>query len=104
VHTREAELAIASGADAAAAFARSGRLCGALIGIAGAVGGLGGVGINLAFRTAYGASGSGTVAFAAFLGYYAICLAVTWAVYLRRREEHPVSGVEPVRPKTAGRV
>ncbi|MDI3424248.1 nitrate/nitrite transporter [Streptomyces luteolus] len=104
VHTREAERAISSGEDAAAAFARSRRLSGALIGIAGAVGALGGVAINLAFRTAYGSSGSGSVAFAVFLGYYAVCLAVTWAVYLRRREEPAVTGVEPVRPKTAGRV
>ncbi|MHC0433256.1 nitrate/nitrite transporter [Streptomyces sp. O3] len=103
VHTREAERAISSGADAVAAFARSRRLSGALIGIAGAVGGLGGVAINLAFRASYGSSGSGTVAFAVFLGFYAVCLAVTWAVYLRR-DEVGVTGVEPVRPKTAGRV
>ena len=104
VHTREAERAISSGADAATAFARSRRLSGALIGIAGAVGALGGVAINLVFRTAYGSGGSGTVAFAAFLGYYAVCLALTRAVYLRGREEPGVTGVEPVRPRTAGRV
>ncbi|MGW0736650.1 MFS transporter [Streptomyces sp. NPDC002851] len=110
VHALEAERAIASGRDATAAFARARRMSGALIGIAGAVGGLGGVGINLAFRSAYGSSGSGTVAFAVFLGFYAICLAVTRGVYLRRRDEGTAPGVararagQPVRSRTAGRV
>jgi NNP family nitrate/nitrite transporter-like MFS transporter len=102
-HAREAEHAIAAGADATAAFDRARRLSGALIAVAGAVGALGGVGINLAFRTAYGTSGSGTVAFAAFLGYYLLCLALTWHVYLRRRDDE-AGGVEPVRPKITGRV
>ncbi|CAM5723630.1 nitrate/nitrite transporter [Streptomyces fumanus] len=103
-HAREAEQAIAAGADATAAFARARRLSGALIAVAGAVGALGGVGINLAFRGAYGTSGSGTVAFAAFLGYYVLCLALTWRVYLRRRDDEAAAGVRPVRPRITGRV
>ena len=54
------------------------------MGLIGAVGALGGVGINLAFRQSFLSYGSGTGAFVAFLACYAICFAVTWAVYLRR--------------------
>ncbi|MFK0168439.1 nitrate/nitrite transporter [Streptomyces sp. NPDC090306] len=60
------------------------RLSGASMGLIGAVGALGGVGINLAFRQSFLSYGSGTGAFVAFLGFYAACITVTWAVYLRR--------------------
>ncbi|GHG02411.1 MULTISPECIES: nitrate/nitrite transporter [Streptomyces] len=68
------------------------RLSGASMGLIGAVGGLGGLGINLAFRQSFQTVGSGTGAFVAFLVFYAACMAVTWAVYLRR---------PPVVPDTA---
>ncbi|MEY7979337.1 nitrate/nitrite transporter [Streptomyces pilosus] len=68
--------------EAADAYGR--RLSGAAMGLIGAVGALGGVGINLAFRQSFLSYGSGTGAFVAFLACYAVCLAVTWAVYLRR--------------------
>ncbi|MER6627253.1 nitrate/nitrite transporter [Streptomyces sp. NPDC000987] len=68
--------------EAAAAYGR--RLSGASMGLIGAVGALGGVGINLAFRQSFLSYGSGTGAFVAFLACYALCFAVTWAVYLRR--------------------
>lgn len=68
--------------EAAHAYAR--RLSGAAMAIIGAVGALGGVGINLALRQSFLATGSGTAAFVAFLGYYLVCCAVTWTVYLRR--------------------
>ncbi|MEU3146759.1 MULTISPECIES: NarK/NasA family nitrate transporter [unclassified Streptomyces] len=68
--------------EEAAAYGR--RLSGASMGLIGAVGALGGVGINLAFRQSFLSYGSGTGAFVAFLAFYAVCLAVTWAVYLRR--------------------
>ncbi|WP_338779483.1 nitrate/nitrite transporter [Streptomyces sp. DG1A-41] len=68
--------------EAAAAYGR--RLSGASMGLIGAVGALGGVGINLAFRQSFLSYGSGTGAFVAFLAFYAVCFAVTWAVYLRR--------------------
>ncbi|QKV97008.1 NarK/NasA family nitrate transporter [Streptomyces sp. NA02950] len=85
VFARRAENAVTSGEDAARAFAEARGLSGAVIAIAGAAGALGGVGVNLAFRTSYGGgSASGDPAFLAFLGYYAVCAAVTWAVYLRR--------------------
>lgn len=54
------------------------------MGLIGAVGALGGVGINLAFRQSFLSYGSGTGAFVAFLAFYAACFLVTWAVYLRR--------------------
>ncbi|MER5381516.1 nitrate/nitrite transporter [Streptomyces sp. NPDC002688] len=60
------------------------RLSGASMGLIGAVGALGGVGINLAFRQSFLSSGSGTGAFVTFLVFYAVAFMVTWAVYLRR--------------------
>ncbi|MBB6439524.1 nitrate/nitrite transporter [Streptomyces candidus] len=87
VHAAEAERAVADGHDTGAAYARARRRSGAVIGIAGAIGALGGVAINLAFRIAYGSWGSGTVAFAVFLGYYGLCMLLVWAVYLRPRPE-----------------
>ncbi|MEU6470430.1 nitrate/nitrite transporter [Streptomyces massasporeus] len=68
--------------EEAAAYGR--RLSGASMGLIGAVGALGGVGINLAFRQSFLSYGSGTGAFVAFLAFYAVCFVVTWAVYLRR--------------------
>ncbi|MEU6528482.1 nitrate/nitrite transporter [Streptomyces sp. NPDC046928] len=68
--------------EAAAAYGR--RLSGASMGLIGAVGALGGLGINMAFRQSFLSVGSGTGAFVAFLAFYGLCFAVTWAVYLRR--------------------
>ncbi|MGW9206703.1 nitrate/nitrite transporter [Embleya sp. NPDC055664] len=59
------------------------RASGALMGIAGAVGALGGVLVNIAFRESFLNSGRGDAAYLGFLGYYAFCLVLTWAVYLR---------------------
>ncbi|MEU5991155.1 nitrate/nitrite transporter [Spirillospora sp. NPDC047418] len=61
------------------------RLSGALIGIVGAVGAFGGVLVNLAFRQSFLASGTGDGAYLAFIAFYAVCCALTWAVYLRPR-------------------
>lgn len=58
-------------------------MSGALIGFAGAVGALGGVGINLALRQSYSASASATSAFWIFLGFYVLCCVVTWTRYVR---------------------
>lgn len=67
--------------EEAGAYAR--RLSGAAIGLIGAVGTLGGLGINLAFRQSFLSNGSGTAACVAFLVFYAVCFVVTWVVYLR---------------------
>jgi MFS transporter, NNP family, nitrate/nitrite transporter len=59
------------------------RMSGAVIGIAGAAGALGGVGVNLAFRQSFLAYKTGDVAYLAFIAFYIACMAVTWAVYMR---------------------
>ena len=70
------------------------RRASALMGVAGAVGGLGGVLVNLAFRQSFLTTGTGNAAYAVFIGIYVVLLAVTWAVYLRPRTAltapHPV--------------
>ncbi|MEU8937702.1 nitrate/nitrite transporter [Streptomyces goshikiensis] len=76
--------ALARGMDGEAAAAYGRRLSGAAMGLIGAGGALGGLGINLVFREAFLSSGTGTAAFVTFLGFYGACCAVTWAVYLRR--------------------
>ncbi|WP_328560789.1 nitrate/nitrite transporter [Streptomyces coelicoflavus] len=76
--------ALDKGLEGEAAVAYGRRLSGASMGLIGAVGALGGVAVNLAFRQSFLSSGSGTGAFVAFLACYAVCFAVTWAVYLRR--------------------
>jgi NNP family nitrate/nitrite transporter-like MFS transporter len=81
IFQKKAEAAGLTG-EAAAAHAR--RLSGASMGLIGAVGALGGVGINLAFRESFLEAADGTPAFVSFLVFYAVCFAVTWAVYLRR--------------------
>ncbi|MFF3512285.1 nitrate/nitrite transporter [Streptomyces sp. NPDC002573] len=68
--------------EEAAVYGR--RLSGAAMGLIGAVGALGGVGINLAFRQSFLSYGSGTGACVAFLAFYGVAFVVTWAVYLRR--------------------
>ena len=67
-----------------AAWAR--RMSGALIGFAGAAGGLGGVFINLVLRASYvSPAKSATNAFWVFLAFYVVCAVVTWTVFLRVR-------------------
>ncbi|GAA2290160.1 NarK/NasA family nitrate transporter [Streptomyces kunmingensis] len=75
--------------EEAAAYGR--RLSGASMGLIGAVGALGGLGINLAFRQSFQSAGTGTGAFVSFLAFYAVCFAVTWAVYLRRTAARTVA-------------
>lgn len=62
-------------------------MSGALIGIAGAVGGLGGVAINLVLRDSYKSNQSATQAFAIFLAFYVVAAVVTWWFYVRRSTE-----------------
>lgn len=83
--------ALAKGLEGEAAVAHGRRLSGASMGLIGAVGALGGVGINLSFRQSFLSYGSGTGAFVAFLAYYGVCFAVTWAVYLRRPVRVPAT-------------
>lgn len=76
--------AVEAGLEGEEAARHGRRLSGAAMGLIGAVGALGGVGINLAFRQSFLDSGSGTGAFVTFLVFYAAAFAVTWVVYLRR--------------------
>lgn len=59
-------------------------MSGALIGFAGAIGALGGVGINLALRQSYLGSGSATAALWIFISFYLVASVTTWAMYVRR--------------------
>ncbi|MEU1087824.1 nitrate/nitrite transporter [Streptomyces sp. NPDC005892] len=76
--------AISRGLRGEAAAAEGRRLSGAAMGLIGAVGAIGGLAINLAFRQSFQTSGTGTAAFWSFLAFYAVCFTLTWAVYLRR--------------------
>lgn len=58
-------------------------MSGALIGFAGAIGALGGVGVNLALRQSYLSSGTATSAFWIFMGFYVGASVLTWAIYVR---------------------
>ncbi|WP_121709136.1 nitrate/nitrite transporter [Streptomyces sp. E5N91] len=92
--------ALARGLTGEEAVLHGRRLSGAAMGLIGAVGGLGGVGINLAFRQSFLSSGSGTGAFVAFLACYAVCIAVTWSVYLRRPAGRSGTGAGPAAEET----
>jgi NNP family nitrate/nitrite transporter-like MFS transporter len=59
------------------------RLSGAVIGIAGAIGAFGGVLVNLAFRQSFLTYQTADAAYLGFIAFYALCVLVTWAVYLR---------------------
>jgi NNP family nitrate/nitrite transporter-like MFS transporter len=60
------------------------RISGAAIGIISAVGALGGLLINLAFRQSFAVAKSGVPAFYGFLAFYLVCASLTYVVYLRR--------------------
>ncbi len=66
------------------------RLASALVGIAGAVGAFGGVLVQVAFRESFLANGNANVAYLVFIGFYAVCAAVTWLVYMRPAQTHLV--------------
>ncbi len=83
-------------ASEAERVAWSRAMAGALIGFAGAVGALGGVGINLALRQSYLSSHSATAAFWIFLAFYAAACALTWAMYVKRPVSAPGTSAGPV--------
>jgi NNP family nitrate/nitrite transporter-like MFS transporter len=85
----KAKVAISEGADETLELLRARRLSGALIGLAGAVGALGGLFINLAFRQSFADTKSGVPAFVGFLIFYGLCFVITWAVYLRKPTAEP---------------
>jgi NNP family nitrate/nitrite transporter-like MFS transporter len=68
------------------------RLSGAVIGIAGAIGAFGGVLVNLAFRQSFLTYKTADAAYIAFIVFYAVCVLVTWVVYMRQ-SSRKLSGV-----------
>ena len=70
------------------------RISGAAIGISAAVGAFGGLLINLAFRSSFQATKSGAPAFWGFLAFYAVCIVMTYVVYMRsgKSATDPASG------------
>jgi len=86
----KSQLLIDAGTDLTSSDREARRLSGALIGIAGAIGAFGGVLVNVAFRQSFLQTHAGNSAYVAFLGYYALCVALTWWVYLRRSPRTPV--------------
>jgi NNP family nitrate/nitrite transporter-like MFS transporter len=82
----KAQLEVGAGVDVAEADKRAIRRAGALIGLAGAIGALGGVMVNLAFRQSFLTLKNGDGAYIAFIAFYAICFVVTWAVFIRKHE------------------
>ncbi|HEX6469289.1 MAG TPA: nitrate/nitrite transporter [Streptosporangiaceae bacterium] len=79
----KAQLSAARGADPVEAEAAARRRALGLIGIAAAIGAFGGVLVNIAFRQSFLTYHTGTVAYVAFVVFYGLCFALTWAVYLR---------------------
>ncbi len=78
------------------------RMSGALIGIAAAIGALGGVGINLVLRASYlSPAKSATTAFWVFLGFYVLCAVITWFAYVRTPNRAPVPKTATVAPALA---
>jgi NNP family nitrate/nitrite transporter-like MFS transporter len=68
-------------------------MSGAVIGITGAIGGLGGVGINLALRSSYLHDGTATTAFGYFAAFYAFAVVITARFYVRLPSGN--TGVQP---------
>jgi NNP family nitrate/nitrite transporter-like MFS transporter len=64
-------------------LAEARRLSSALIGFAGAIGALGGVLVNVAFRQSFLTTGAGDAAYISFIILYGICVVVTWFGYVR---------------------
>jgi NNP family nitrate/nitrite transporter-like MFS transporter len=81
----KAQLEVGAGLDLAEADHRATRRSGALIGLAGAIGALGGVMVNLALRQSFLTLKNGDGAYIAFIACYAVCCLATWVVFMRQR-------------------
>ena len=86
----EATTRLGTGADSVQQNFQARRLASALVGIAGAIGAFGGVLVQLAFRQSFLSLGNGNAAYVAFIGFYIVCAAVTWAVYIRPSKDRLV--------------
>jgi NNP family nitrate/nitrite transporter-like MFS transporter len=74
---------VGAGADPAAAEGDARRPSSALVGVAGAIGALGGVLVDPAVRESFRSGGTGDAAYPAFLAFSAVCFLVTWPAYHR---------------------
>jgi MFS transporter, NNP family, nitrate/nitrite transporter len=81
----KAQLEVGAGLDLMGADRRATRRAGALIGLAGSIGALGGVMVNLAFRQSFLTLKNGDGAYIAFIACYLVCCLVTWVVFMRQR-------------------
>ena len=81
----KAQLEVGAGVEIEAADTLARRRSGALIGLAGAIGALGGVLVNLAFRQSFLTLQNGDGAYLTFIIFYAVCVAVTYVVFIRAR-------------------
>ncbi len=95
IRRQRAVVGTAEGAERDAAVAASTKEASAVIGIAGAVGALGGFLIPITFSAPWVADpvSATRTAFWIFAGFYVVCLAVTWATYLRKGSEMAKAGV-----------
>ena len=79
----QAAARVAMGADPVQTAQVAKRRTRALIGLTGAVGSFGGVLVNLTLRQSFLSTHSGTRAYEGFIVYYALCLGITYFVYIR---------------------
>jgi NNP family nitrate/nitrite transporter-like MFS transporter len=82
----KALLATDAGADPDRAANEARRLSSALVGVAGAIGALGGALVQIVFRQSFLTYKNADAAYIGFIGLYVVCFLVTWAVYLRRSD------------------
>ncbi|WP_219412935.1 MFS transporter [Pseudonocardia nigra] len=82
---------VAAGAAEEQALLEARRISGAAIGLISAVGALGGLLINLAFRQSFATTQSGAPAFWAFLAFYLVCTVVTVLCYGRAEAARPAA-------------
>ncbi|GAA3554275.1 NarK family nitrate/nitrite MFS transporter [Microlunatus spumicola] len=85
IFSAKADLAADDGTAADLRARLASRRAGALIGLAGAIGGLGGVLVNLAFRQSFLTLKNGNGAYVAFIAFYVVCVVVTYLVFIRNR-------------------
>lgn len=97
IFRRKALARMAGGEAEQPAILYARRVAGAAIGLISAVGALGGLLINLAFRQSFAATRSGVPAFWAFFAFYVVCTAVTVVVYLRSPSKAAVGDAVPAR-------
>lgn len=80
----KAQLNASDGADVDWEANEARRLSSALVGVAGAIGAIGGALVQIVFRQSFLTYKNADAAYLGFIAVYVICFVVTWAVYLRK--------------------